>query len=156
MTANAIGAGDGAHCQALPVAIHHHRRLPAHRLVPLAKPGQGWPRKAPPERHPDHVPGAAPADRCTLRTAFFHFATWWQASSSPYAAECYAGPTTRMLCTAETDTMRLLRAQVPYSEHSSFTELQEFVSWLRPRRVIPSVNNDGGRKTRQMLQLLGY
>ena len=47
-------------------------------------------------------------------------------------------------------------SQVPYSEHSSFTELQEFVTWMRPRRVIPSVSNDGGRKMRQMLQLLGY
>ena len=46
--------------------------------------------------------------------------------------------------------------QVPYSEHSSFTEMHDFVSWIRPRRVIPSVNNDGGRKTRQMLHLLGY
>lgn len=26
-------------------------------------------------------------------------------------------------------------AQVPYSEHSSFAELQEFVGWLKPKQV---------------------
>jgi len=42
-----------------------------------------------------------------------------------------------------------------YSEHSSFTELMRFVGWLRPARIIPSVNNDsGGAKCRKMLELL--
>lgn len=44
--------------------------------------------------------------------------------------------------------------QVPYSEHSSFPELQEFVHWLRPRRLIPSVGNDCGPKARRMVEQL--
>jgi len=37
--------------------------------------------------------------------------------------------------------------EVPYSEHSSFTELREFVSWLDPGELIPSVlpNPEGDR-----------
>jgi DNA ligase-1 len=31
---------------------------------------------------------------------------------------------------------------IPYSEHSSFSELQSYVRWLRPRCVIPTVNAD--------------
>lgn len=29
---------------------------------------------------------------------------------------------------------------IPYSEHSSFTELREFVAWLTPIRILPTVN----------------
>ena len=55
--------------------------------------------------------------------------------------------------TKESISVRAL--QVPYSEHSSFTEMDSFVKWLGPRRVIPSVNNDCGPKCRKMLSLLG-
>lgn len=45
--------------------------------------------------------------------------------------------------------------QVPYSEHSSFTELRAFVGWLNPVRIIPHVNTDnGGPKATHMVKLL--
>eukprot|EP01028_Stygiella_incarcerata_P007219 TRINITY_DN29709_c0_g1_i1.p1 TRINITY_DN29709_c0_g1~~TRINITY_DN29709_c0_g1_i1.p1 ORF type:complete len:452 (-),score=99.22 TRINITY_DN29709_c0_g1_i1:1206-2561(-) len=31
------------------------------------------------------------------------------------------------------------RWSIPYSEHSNFLELQEFVQWLRPKRITPTV-----------------
>jgi DNA cross-link repair 1A protein len=49
----------------------------------------------------------------------------------------------------------LITYSVPYSEHSSFSELKEFVEWLKPRSIIPSVNNDGGGpKMQKMVSLL--
>lgn len=49
----------------------------------------------------------------------------------------------------------LITYQVPYSEHSSFTELAEFVKWLQPRSILPHVNNDGGGpKAQRMVALL--
>ena len=44
---------------------------------------------------------------------------------------------------------------VPYSEHSSFAELQEFMRWLRPVAVVPTVGRgDGGGKVAAMLRAL--
>lgn len=39
---------------------------------------------------------------------------------------------------------------VPYSEHSSYTDLERFIVWLRPRRIIPTVNMSDPVKRGQM------
>ncbi|RZC85383.1 hypothetical protein C5167_041566 [Papaver somniferum] len=47
-----------------------------------------------------------------------------------------------------------IRYEVPYSEHSSFTELREFVKFISPQHIIPSVNNDGPESAESMNSLL--
>ncbi|THU48994.1 hypothetical protein C4D60_Mb06t04890 [Musa balbisiana] len=48
----------------------------------------------------------------------------------------------------------MIRYEVPYSEHCSFTELKEFVRLVTPEHIIPSVNNDGPESADAMIALL--
>ncbi|MFS7991806.1 putative sterile alpha motif domain, DNA repair metallo-beta-lactamase [Helianthus anomalus] len=48
----------------------------------------------------------------------------------------------------------IIRYEVPYSEHSSFTELKKFVKFISPENIIPSVNNHGSESVRKMVSLL--
>ena len=40
---------------------------------------------------------------------------------------------------------------IPYSEHSSFDELKNFIKAIRPKRIIPTVNAHDGTKVEKML-----
>jgi DNA cross-link repair 1A protein len=48
----------------------------------------------------------------------------------------------------------VIRYEVPYSEHCSFGELREFVRFISPEHIIPSVNNDGPQNADAMRALL--
>ncbi|KAJ4869037.1 sterile alpha motif (SAM) domain-containing protein [Raphanus sativus] len=48
----------------------------------------------------------------------------------------------------------IIRYEVPYSEHSSFTELKEFVQKVSPEVIIPSVNIDGPESASAMVSML--
>ncbi|KAK9102401.1 hypothetical protein Sjap_019655 [Stephania japonica] len=48
----------------------------------------------------------------------------------------------------------IIRYEVPYSEHCSFAELKEFVQFMSPLNIIPSVNNDSPESADSMVALL--
>ncbi|KAK9142145.1 hypothetical protein Syun_011545 [Stephania yunnanensis] len=48
----------------------------------------------------------------------------------------------------------IIRYEVPYSEHCSFAELKEFVQFISPLNIIPSVNNDSPESADSMVALL--
>ncbi|XP_039126891.1 LOW QUALITY PROTEIN: uncharacterized protein LOC120263030 [Dioscorea cayenensis subsp. rotundata] len=48
----------------------------------------------------------------------------------------------------------IIRYEVPYSEHCSFSELREFVRFISPDHIIPSVNNDSPETANAMISHL--
>jgi len=56
--------------------------------------------------------------------------------------------------TKRTQRGSLIQYALPYSEHSSFTELRAFMRWLKPRAILPHVGNDRGPKAARMVRLL--
>ena len=45
---------------------------------------------------------------------------------------------------------------VPYSEHSSFSELKEYVAWVRPHKVMPTVNCEGADGEKNVSKMLDH
>ena len=48
----------------------------------------------------------------------------------------------------------LVKYEVPYSEHSSFAELQQMVNVIKPARILPHVFGGGGGSAEQMVEAL--
>jgi len=41
-----------------------------------------------------------------------------------------------------------------HSEHSSFNELREFVALVKPKRIVPTVNQNNPAQVAEMIRLL--
>ncbi|KDD73889.1 hypothetical protein H632_c1756p1, partial [Helicosporidium sp. ATCC 50920] len=76
-----------------------------------------------------------------------------QALGSPPKAPVFAGEGCRRASNSADGS--LISYSVPYSEHSSFSELRAFVQWLDPLTITPAVNADvGGPKSAKLVRLL--
>jgi hypothetical protein len=78
-----------------------------------------------------------------------------RAKSTRKSREAAAGQPPWLASPQSSRNGRLRIFSVPYSEHSSFTELCEFVRWLRPVAVVPTVNQGvAGKNVPAMLYSL--
>jgi hypothetical protein len=76
--------------------------------------------------------------------------TSFQRATPPYAGWSFGRGKKRTTGTRKQQGT-IVRYEVPYSEHSSFSELRTFVRLIRPANILPHVNNDGGPKADAMI-----
>ena len=80
---------------------------------------------------------------------------WSFSSKQPKASSSSsAGAAAATLSTRRNKLGSVTVLSVPYSEHSSFSELKRCVADFKPRRIVPTVNNKSKESTRAMVRLL--